>query len=935
MPIKPGVKACVLALMLAAPWSAQAAGLGRLNVLSGLGQPFRGEIDLVAVQPEEADSLVVGLAPPDAYGAAQVPYPSSSLGLRFNIDKRANGQYFVTVSSSQAISEPVLGLLVDLNWASGHIQREYTALIDPVGYGSGNNASGTAASGTTASHALTGAITPARPQTGSSGTSRKGRKAQHAPAAAASNDTSTTTTPAASAGAQAGADSYTVKAGDTLSTIAHQVQPDGVSLEQVLVSLYRSNEDAFNGNMNRLKRGKILQIPSAAKMAEVTRGEASKEIHLQSQNWHAYRQQVAENASKTPAEDTQNQSTSGKIGAKVEDKGATSGQQSKDVLKLSNGSKTGAAGAGSSEEDKVAHEKALKDAQARVDSLQKNVKDMKGLLALQGKAVASQASAVAAPVASAVAAASQTAAAAVAEASATASAPVAEPVASAVAASKPARHHVMPAPAPVAEPSFFDSLMENPVLPGAGLLVLLLGAGAFVYNRRRKKPAAFDDSIITGGDLKPNTVLGQTGGAVISTQPTENSFLTDFSRQGLGTIDTDEVDPIAEAEVYMAYGRDAQAEEILKDALARDPSRNEIRLKLLEIHAARKDKTSFEEVASDLYANQNGRGPVWEQAAYIGHNLDPENPLYLRTEAAARAAEAHPTGASGTAIAAGAAVAGAAVAGLAAEAAHHDHNLDFDLGLDHPAATTPVVEHVAPIEVAAPAVVQSEAMIDPLADLDLGLDMPAATPAPVAEQAVPAPAVHEDLASGLDFDLDSFDVPATAAEPETHEVTDALADLHLPHADDDELVFPLDESLSEEHLEASLPEIAPADLDLDLPGFESTATPATHHAEPAVADDLGLDFSFDLNDESGAAATPTASGIAPAPSFDSTFGALQSADESTTDYGSDDPVQTKIDLARAYIDMGDVEGAREILHEAEAEGSAQQKQEVRGLLNGL
>ena len=66
MPIKPGVKACVLAMMLAAPWSVHAAGLGRLNVLSGLGQPFRGEIDLVSVQPEEADSLVVSLAPPDA-----------------------------------------------------------------------------------------------------------------------------------------------------------------------------------------------------------------------------------------------------------------------------------------------------------------------------------------------------------------------------------------------------------------------------------------------------------------------------------------------------------------------------------------------------------------------------------------------------------------------------------------------------------------------------------------------------------------------------------------------------------------------------------------------------------------------------------------------------------------------------------------------------
>ncbi len=914
----------MLAMMLAAPWSVHAAGLGRLNVLSGLGQPFRGEIDLVSVQPEEADSLVVSLAPPDAYGAAQVPYPSSSLGLHFNIDKRPNGQYYVTVSSSQSISEPVLELLIDLNWASGRIQREYTALIDPVGYGTNNN--NVNAAGSTAPRALPGAITPARPVAATSG--RKGRKGTHATTPAPqANAEKSAPAPAATAGAQAGADSYTVKTGDTLSSIAHQVQPDGVSLEQVLVSLYRNNADAFNGNMNRLKRGKILQIPSADQMNQVSRADAAKEIHLQSQDWHSYRQKVAENTAATPAESTsQNQGTSGKIGAKVEDKGAASAQPNKDVLKLSNGAKAGSNGTGgSSEEDKIAHEKAIKEAQGRVDSLQKNVKDMKGLLALQGKTASQAATPTPAPTAApAVAAAASDASAApvASEASAAASEPVAA-AASPVAASKP-RHHVVPvAPAPTAEPSFFDSLMDNPLIPGAGLLVLLLGAGAFVYNRRRKKPAAFDDSIITGGDLKPNTVLGQTGGAVISTQPTENSFLTDFSRQGLGTIDTDEVDPIAEAEVYMAYGRDAQAEEILKDALMRDPSRNEIRLKLLEIHAARKDKTSFEEIASELYATQNGRGPVWEQAAYIGHNLDPENPLYLRTEAAARAAETHAPAASGGLVA-GVAAAGAAVAGLAAAEAVHHHeqakdDLDFDLGLDAPA---PAAEHVA-----APApVVESAPMIDPLADLDLGLS----TPAPAVEAMSAHEASHEeDLASSLDFDLDEFDSATPAASGHAGPVESALADLGDAHNELDDLSFGED-TLAEEHTGSALPAMTESDLDLDLPALEAEAPVATPVAAPA--DDLGLDFSFDLND---GAAEPVMSGAAETHELDTSFGELSSGSDSGADFGADDPVQTKIDLARAYIDMGDIEGAREILNEADAEGNAQQKQEIHGLLNGL
>ena len=110
----------------------------------------------------------------------------------------------------------------------------------------------------------------------------------------------------------------------------------------------------------------------------------------------------------------------------------------------------------------------------------------------------------------------------------------------------------------------------------------MAGIAALIAARRRRT-VKFEDSIIGGTDIKTNTVFGSTGGGVVNTG--ENSLATDFSREGLGSIDTDEVDPIAEAEVYLAYGRDAQAEEILKDALKKDPNRQEIYLKLLEIHA--------------------------------------------------------------------------------------------------------------------------------------------------------------------------------------------------------------------------------------------------------------------------------------------------------------------------------------------------------------
>ena len=135
-------------------------------------------------------------------------------------------------------------------------------------------------------------------------------------------------------------------------------------------------------------------------------------------------------------------------------------------------------------------------------------------------------------------------------------------------------------------------------------------------------------------------MFGSTGGGVVNTG--ENSLASDFSREGLGNIDTDEVDPIAEAEVYLAYGRDAQAEEILKDALKKDPQRQEIYLKLLEIHAQHNKPSAFETVASELYSVTQGQGEVWQKAVALGRQLDPNNPMFAegaRTAAALRSSD--------------------------------------------------------------------------------------------------------------------------------------------------------------------------------------------------------------------------------------------------------------------------------------------------------
>jgi pilus assembly protein FimV len=157
-------------------------------------------------------------------------------------------------------------------------------------------------------------------------------------------------------------------------------------------------------------------------------------------------------------------------------------------------------------------------------------------------------------------------------------------------------------------------------------------------------------------DLKPNTTTGKSGGGLVDTG--NSSFLTDFDKTGPGSIDTDEVDPVAEAEVYIAYGRDTQAEEILKEAMARDKGRPEIALKLLEIYHARKSATAFETVAKEFKETVGESSPQWQKAAAMGAQIDPTNPLY--------------GGAGGAA-----AVAAAAAIPVAAAAPKPD--LDFDL----------------------------------------------------------------------------------------------------------------------------------------------------------------------------------------------------------------------------------------------------------------
>jgi len=911
MRAKPYITCGLLAGALTLPVSVFALGLGKLTVQSGLGQPLSATIELTSAQKDELDTLRARIADPAVYRDNNVQYPSAMSRARIVVEQTANGAPYLRVTTSQAVNDAFLDLLVELNWATGRVVRDYTFLLDPP------SSTETQAVEPTA---------PVRAQAGSAGAARAPAGSTAPAAAAAPAPTRRSVAAASAESAPAGGSTYTVKRGDTLSKIAQQTKPADVSLEQMLVALFRSNENAFDErNMNRLRTGQIVTVPQGDQIAAVPQSEATQVVRTQAADWRAYRDRVAGAAPATDATAAR-QSASGRITTAVEDK-ASAVQPGKDQLRVSREAGKGAASGAGLAEDLAAKEKALSEANSRVAELEKTVRDLQRAVelknqtmsSLQSSAEAAKGKAPATPAEAPKVAASTPAAAAPTPAPTPAPAvvapPPAAPPAAAPTAATPTPTPATPPPetkapqspppetkAPEAkaepkavvpkaappkkapakpEPSFIDDLFGNtPTWAiGGGALVLLAGIAGIVAARRRKT-TRFEDSIISGTDIKTNTVFGSTGGGVVNTG--DNSLASDFSREGLGNIDTDEVDPIAEAEVYLAYGRDAQAEEILKDALKKDPQRQEIYLKLLEIHSQHNKPSAFETVASELYSVSGGQGEVWQKAMALGRQLDPANPLF--TEAGGSAFAATPA---------------AAAAAAAAEP---------------PASDTQVFsvppEHKAEPRVATP--------LDFSLDDDISL-APSSGEEPKTPAAILAGAAQEVAKSNraasdsmMPFEkTPGFAGPASGAASKAS--SDKFEPLHDSFSLEPESVpkFDLDFQL-DEPVRAAPPAAQPKPAPEPERAFATAGAPAPQLARPAAAIELDkLDLAFDPDRSTFEDPTP-----------------------SVLD-GQWHDAATKLDLAKAYQEMGDVEGAREILQEVLHEGDDEQKSEAKTLLSKL
>jgi len=732
-------------------------------------------------------------------------------------------------------------------------------------------------------------------------------------------DTNTGTRPSFTPAAPP-ADGYVVRRGDTLSKIASSYKAADVSLEQMLVALFNANAGAFDGNnMNRLRTGAIVTVPSADAAAATSPAEAIKVVRVQAADWRAYRDRLA--AAAPSVAGGGGREAGGRISAAAEDK-AGAVPPGRDQVRVSR--EAGVAKGGAGAEESVARSKELAEAQARIAELEKTVRDMQRAIELKSAplaAVQQQADAARArvpapapapaktepPKAAEPVKASAPAAVApkaeppikVAEAPKVEPPKAAEPVKAFEPAKAPEAKSVEPAPAvgapepakaparaakapppPPPQPSFLEELMSNtPTWAiGAGALAVLGGIAALVAARRRKT-TKFEDSIISGTDIKTNTVFGSTGGGVVNTG--ENSLQSDFSREGLGNIDTDEVDPIAEAEVYLAYGRDAQAEEILKDALKKDPQRQEIYLKLLEIHAQHNKPSAFETVASELYAVSQGQGETWQKAVALGRQLDPNNPMF--TEGGAPSAV--PPRATATAA----------------------------VGADtHAFTISPEIKPAAPARLDFQ--LDEDITVSPLSGRATNTG-----PITLTQQGPPtlekAGHIAREMAGAASDKARGAAATAAAAAAGTTGATRAAAQSAA--------------TALEEKVESVRKEF---DLEFKLDDAEKPA-PLGRREEP-VPVGHGVSESGPLG---GSSLTRPAAAIALDKldlGFDPERATFEDPTPSVLD-GQWHDAATKLDLAKAYQEMGDVEGAREILQEVLHEGDDQQKSEAQALLAKL
>lgn len=593
---------------------ASALGLGEVKLKSTLNQPLSAEVQLLDTKGLSSEQIIVALASSAEFERNGLDFVHFYTEFRFEVALDNPGGPIVRITSRNPVREPYLNFLVEAKWTSGRLLREYTLLMDlPTFDDAAPQAVQAAKTAPTKA-----AVTPPPVKKAEVGAPEVQAPTEKAVAAEEKPDIIAEQDQPAKKSKVAAGTYGPVGDKDTLWDIALAVRPDSsASVHQTMLALQRLNPDAFiRGNINLLKKGQVLRVPDATEISSVSQSEAVRQFNTQVSEWSS---------------GTANPS-SASLGAQLDASNRTKGERAKSEavtgrVKLeAPGSKERAAGGQGSgsnkgsgkaleselaatleELDKAKSEKT--ELSSRVHDLEDQVKTMQRLVdvsneklrALQlnaGKQADKSAAADKKAVdAKPVDVKTDTAAvSSVAQANSSVAAAT-EAVSSAAASAAPKKPVAKPAPKPVEpEKTIVDQIFDNILWVGLGAAGLVGAGGAAFFARRRKAQAEAEQSSAGSDDLyveEPNFDSFNQAHEEESAAESSADEMSLFDEEDTTAV-AETGDVVGEADIYIAYGKFDQAEEMLVNGLAKDPASTDIRLKLLEVYSQTQNANEFD-----------------------------------------------------------------------------------------------------------------------------------------------------------------------------------------------------------------------------------------------------------------------------------------------------------------------------------------------------
>lgn len=983
-----------LALLLALPSAAFALGLGDIRLLSPLNAPLDAEVELVDVAPDEVNTVQAQLASRETFARYGLDWPAYLTGVQMRTVRTPDGRQMLKLKSTEAISEPFITLLVEVSWARGHLVREYTMLLDPPVYTPGKSAVASApvSAPATGSGVREGAIARSAENPAAAAPAPESGAASAAPTPARGASAASTEAGAASMHVVQRGETLS---GIASSTAAENAKSPRT--RSWMLAIYQANPRAFEQNMNVLRSGAVLRIPEAAQAAAVSPSEASAEIRRQYAAWRSTTGAPAAPAGErpgqlklvTPSESPSVGATPGAPSAEVSQlKGRVhdlEGQltESKRLLELKNADLARL-------QEQLAAKQGTQPAAPAARAPETAPPAAAQAPAARTPAEAPAAQAAPPPPPAAEERPPQPAPEAPPPVTAKPAPTPAAPVAGgslfdtlkgywwvvallllalvAVAVSRIVRSR--------RATQFDDSL---------GRLAVAGAASESAYADRGF--ASSDTQPLAVARPEPAFLVEETGtherlrfpAGAAAAAPAARHVTSDETISSETAINLDQGDPLAEADFHMAYGLYDQAADLIRIAIGREPARRDLRLKLLEVFFVWGNKDQFLHAARELADTRVEAAPgEWEKILIMGKQLAPEDPLFSGSGAVSGAT----AGGVDLDLEGGQSrvdfdLAGEPVAGDAPQ------GVDLDIGAavgDHGTAESPtnVTDRNAALlentflsttgttrqmtarmrqdgaatgEVEGPTVEQPQIVAtqehptirqkvetalkqsEQTAELaldDLGLDVGSADTADQPGLAAASGPDAPTLVAGLDdHSRRVMENAQQRGRGETGSSTGAW------QFDQDELEAALTQTslaVPDSSPTSRLAALGAHEVDVDV-GDSSGTHPATHSGgvdlDVGAATGMHAANGGSLDLDVGTATVP-----------DTAFAATQRLSSEDLALPDLEPVTmsevgTKLDLARAYMDMGDPDGARNILEEVLAEGSAAQKQEAQRLMESL